>query len=307
MSVQVNEHIVLSKCESFVDYHLWPLYEKLNPRDWLSNFKDTEQEMAVHLLNAFIYFSDIITDQLFITAFLGLSRTLRPLHPSYVRNKNAWSYFIDNILVTHVTGEIPNTTDSGYAFARRSRQLLGIQEDRIVEPGDAIVLMYRNAPTPWPVVFVDDFVGSGNQFRDTWFREYRVTPKKTTSFAELSKNRGQRFFYTPVICTSKGKATIERACPEVLLCPAHVVPENYSAIVADSVVWPLTLRSQARDFIYEVSQRAGIPDTDGTDTSDWQGFHKLGLTLAFAHSIPDATLPIFYWQSNGWKPLLRKT
>jgi hypothetical protein len=186
MAALVNDQIVMAKCDSFVDYQLLPLVEKLNPSAWLTNFKDSEKDLAVHLLNSFIYYSETFTDKLFSAAFLGLSRTIRPIHSSYLKNQTQWRDFLDTILVTHVTGEEPNTTDSGYTFARRARQVVGIEETYIIEPSLTIEQLFRNAPTPWPVVFVDDFVGSGNQFVETWYRKYNVSPTKTLSFADLA-------------------------------------------------------------------------------------------------------------------------
>ena len=37
------------------------------------------------------------------------------------------------------------------------------------------------------------------------------------------------------------------------------------------------------------------------------GFHDLGLTIAFEHSVPDATLPIFWADGSNWKPLYRRS
>jgi len=50
--------------------------------------------------------------------------------------------------------------------------------------------------------------------------------------------------------------------------------------------------------------RAGIPDTGGVN--DWRGFHRLGLCLALHHKTPDATIPLLYWNQNGWQPLVRR-
>ena len=67
--------------------------------------------------------------------------------------------------------------------------------------------------------------------------------------------------------------------------------------------------------IQEISRRIGIPMTNGqvidhgngTKDVSWNGFHGLGLALALAinHSCPDATLPIFYFSSEDWKPLIK--
>ena len=38
------------------------------------------------------------------------------------------------------------------------------------------------------------------------------------------------------------------------------------------------------------------------------GYKKQGLLFAFAHSVPDATLPIFWSNGpDGWTPLLERT
>jgi len=74
----------------------------------------------------------------------------------------------------------------------------------------------------------------------------------------------------------------------------------------DSIFWPDPLKHGANEAIKKASLRAGLPDTGGAKVNDWQGFYKLGLALGFYNSVPDATLPIFYWEKNGWKPLIRR-
>ena len=70
------------------------------------------------------------------------------------------------------------------------------------------------------------------------------------------------------------------------------------------VIWPEHLKYSGPSFIQNISQRIGVPDDEGPD--DFRGFHRLGLAIAFAHSTPDATLPIFRWEGNGWFPLARR-
>lgn len=50
----------------------------------------------------------------------------------------------------------------------------------------------------------------------------------------------------------------------------------------------------------------GIPFTGGSDVIDVQGYKQQGLALAFAHGMPDACPPIFYWETSTWKPLMNK-
>ena len=305
-TAEVNQQFVLSKCDYFIDVQLWPLHKSLNSRAWLENFTANEIDYAIHLLNSFIYISDDLINEFFVAAYHEICTHLRTAGDSYLRALESWRNFNDNVIITYVTGETPNVTDSGYAFARKARQILDIPEERILSPDEALRLILDHGPRP--VVFVDDFVGSGNQFIETWHRHIKLTPSLVMSFERTSSVvRGCKFFYCPLVCTEIGYGQIKKICSNVALYPAHVLSPKYNALHSDSLVWPNNLRAGAFEFLKIASLRAGIPDTGGADVNDWQGFQKLGLTVGFAHCVPDATLPIFYWEENGWKPLIRKT
>ncbi|MFZ0959365.1 MAG: hypothetical protein WAO35_00555 [Terriglobia bacterium] len=302
LPLRISEQDALAKADYFVDVRLWPLHTDLNPSLWLSNFLESEKEHAVHPLNGFIYFSTELIDQMFRSAFQALSSSMHSRGDSFLSFQGKWRLFVESIIVTYVTGETPNPSDSGLTFARKARQVLGIGETRIMSPSDALrSLIVRAAP----VLFVDDFVGSGSQFFSTWRRQIEVSPGTEVSFERLSTVRGTEFYYCPLICTSYGYDNIKRVCPGVHVKPAHVVSDRYSALSPDSTIWPLHLRDTAVEFLRTASHRAGIPDSNG-GARDWRGFHKLGLALALGDSVPDATMPIFYWEENGWNPLIRR-
>jgi hypothetical protein len=156
-------------------------------------------------------------------------------------------------------------------------------------------------------VFVDDFVGSGSQLINTWHRQYLTYAGVSRSFCDAARLGSSTFYYCPLICTSLGMRNIRRHCRDLRIEPAHLVTPSYSLIARQSSQWPAHLLSTAREFIKRVSLRAGIPDTKGRDVNDWQGFRKLGLAVAFYHSVPDATIPLFYWEKDDWQPLIRRT
>ena len=298
---RVSAQDVFSKTDYFVDMHLWPLLKEIDGRRWLTNFTDPEQEYAIHLLNGFMYLSPKLLDQLFTSALQSLSASFYSVGTSFLAFQSLWRQFVDTVIVTYVTGEIPNPSDSGYAFARRARQLFGIDESRIVTPDDAVRRLVQQAG---PVIFVDDFVGSGNQFLQTWRRAVPLSGS-TSSFERIKAIRGAEFYYCPLVCTEYGFSRISAQCPAVRLRPAHLLSAKYSALDENSIMWPTHLSSTATDFLQTVSARAGIPDTNG-NVDDWRGFHKLGLAIALGDSVPDATLPLFYWERNGWIPLIRR-
>lgn len=300
---EMTKELVVSKCDYFVDVQLWPQKSIINPELWLSNFLPAEMVYAIHLLNSFLFYSEQLVNPMFIAAFQMLSNEIRCAGDSFISTLVSWNSFIDNIIVTPVTGEDPNISDSGFVFARKARQQLGIKEAQLMSQEKALQLLVDKGPRP--VIFVDDFVGSGDQFLKTWTRDVRINSTNIT-YKDLSSGRGFCFYYCPLVCTEYGYNRLKVACPDVTLRPVHTLSSCYSALAPDSIIWPPNLLNTATNFIFEASKRAGIPDNGG-GVNDWRGYNKLGLTIAFTHSVPDATLPIFYWNKNGWKPLIKRT
>lgn len=298
--VEVTEPFVLAKCDYFVDVQLWPLHSHVDPRRWLQNFTDEERPYAIHLLNALLYYAEPLIDQLFVAAFQGLSRYLRGKSESLVQAQAAWRAFVDNAIVTPVPGERPHSTDSGNLFARKARDQVPIPESRILTPE---VALREIISRPRPVVFIDDFVGSGNQFLTMWKRPLEVTPSFQLSFEKYvaAQRGGVQFFYCPAICTEYGFGRVASACPDVIVSPAHTLSGRYNATAPDSILWPPHLLPEAAHVLEEASIRAGI------GSAFWKGFHGLGLALAFSHGVPDATLPLIWWHDNGWLPLVHRT
>lgn len=172
MAAHVDTQFVVAKCDYFTEVQLWPLDQKVSPTRWLGNFDPEDLAYATHLLNAFLYFSEALVDQLFAAAVQKLSTLALPIETSFFRMQSAWKAFLDSALVTFVTGEKPNPTDSGQLFSRKARQVLGFSEDCIIAPDEGAEELLSGPSRP--VIFVDDFVGSGSQFLHTWVRQVRT-------------------------------------------------------------------------------------------------------------------------------------
>ncbi len=294
----------VDKWRYMVTTGLWPKKGNFDPNGWCSNFKNDELPLALRLLEGFTFFSDELVKQMFRSAFLSISQTVVS-DKKYLSNaRKQWSDFVESLVVVRVTGEVPTDSDSGFAFSRLARDVLLLNESRILSPEIAINHIARGHK--FNILFVDDFVGSGNQFNDTWKRKYSI-PGGRLSFEEIQGyfGGGIRFFYCPVICTELGKNNIAQNCKAVEIMPAHIYTSRQSALSDDSAIWRDDMRTEGPEFVKNASMRAGIPDENGGENC-WQGFHKLGLALAFSHGFPDATLPIFYHQLNNWKPLIKK-
>jgi hypothetical protein len=297
----VSEAFVESKLQFMTDVHIWPERQILDPHAWLRNFRQVERPYALNLLNVFLYYNELFVDALFRSAVQSLSAAITASATSLAEAKGRWRDFLATVRVTYVEGERPRPTDSGLLFARKARQVLEIDESQIVEPATALAELLVK-PT-YPVLLVDDFVGGGNQMTATWFRQYQLGSGRTGTFASASQN-GATIIYAPLMAASYGLRTLAAKCPGLTVKPAHTLDSGYSLTDPDSILWPDALKSSSGDFLYEASRRAGI--VAGYEYG-WKGFHELSLAIAFWHSVPDATLPLFFWDQDGWAPLIRRT
>lgn len=295
-----DEALVRQKVDFLRKTAFWPIHSDIDEYGWLSNFEDDERPFAVALLDAFLYLSDDMTSTILASEFHRLSQIVCPADEPLEGRIASWDTFTDRVIVTYPTDEEPGATDSGRSYLRKARGKLNLREDQFCDPHDAL---HKLAIDPSaPVVFIDDFTGTGNQFLQTWGRRY-TTPGGTRSFAEFQPDNQ---FYVPILCTETGVTAISNVAPSLLLRPGHILAHEYSIFHKESLVWPDDLMADGPDAIKQASKRAGIPMGGGSIPHDWCGFGGLGLCVAIDDTIPDASLTLFYWEENGWRPLKRR-
>lgn len=194
-AIDLTDEFVLARCDFFTQVQLWPLRTDINPRRWLDNFLEHERRHAHYLLNSFIYFSTGVVEQVVCDNVEALSRNV-VLDRIGADPFGAWVDFVDEMRVVIVRGEDPHPTDSGYIFSRIARDRLGIPESNILDVPDALRAL--KAGLGAPIVFLDDFVGSGDQFVDTWTMDWEVDGE-FLRFADYGSGPST-FHYCPSNC-----------------------------------------------------------------------------------------------------------
>lgn len=286
----------LAKCDTLQRTGIWAPSIRIRPAAWLENFDSHDKHIAAILLDNFIFYSDRLTDELFRSAFLslcdGLPKSGKPIESSRIREA------LKTAVYTLVTGEEPNVTDSGYTFCRKARQRLGISQSRQVFPEKALEYASRGQT----VVFLDDFIGSGDQFVTMW---HRPCPKTGESFASLFSKKPFLAIYVSLVTTDYGLQEIYRRVPNVIVSPAHIVGEKYTyRQISDN---PETQLRVNRFLIHYAELLA--PEELYMQDPEYKafGYKSRGLMFGFEHSIPDATLPIFWAPGkNTWEPLIER-
>ena len=294
MHIDFESSRLAEKERYFREFSVWPLYSELDSDNWLSNFLPNEKKIAERLLTNFCYFNESMTQAL-------LKASVQSYFSAAANEDYSINYTINRFIqeTAFITseGEKPRPTDSGHIFARILRDKFDIPDEQIFWPGTAINQLSKFKR----FVFVDDFTGSGNQFIDTWEAKHNVNGK-LLSFSELSSQPGLSFAYCCCLSTKKARINIKENAAVVALLSAHQLTEENSVVSPVSRVWEGIDANTAIQVIKDASARAGY-DAENCGQNDWRGFHCLGLAIAFNHGIPDASLPLFFSQRNGWKPL----
>lgn len=157
-----------------------------------------------------------------------------------------------------------------------------------------------------PIIFVDDFVGSGSQCYKAWCINTGGLNKYTLK--DISVRFKHKFVYAPLILNYQGYDLLNIYCSELYLSPAHIINEEYNLFNPNCICWRGN-NNYFRDgvsLILRKSRLLGIPSEDGNHVNDEKGFGKQGLAIAFEHGAPDAIPAIFYWETDNWSPLIKK-
>ena len=290
---------VLEKCSALMAAGLWRRLPAVRPRAWLENFDPEDQAAAAVLLDHFTYFASNAVDQM----LLSLYRQLRDGLISTMGTEKAIST-LDSAVFTSVEGEDPNVTDSGNLFCRKLRQTAGIADNRFMDPKRAL----EQAKAGRLVVFLDDMLGSGSQITATWKRDYLST--QPYSFADLEAETGSHVIYATLVATRAGLDRVRAELTGLKVVAAHILEaaDTVTGIPRSALKPDLDdIPGAIASLLEKYSPRLGLPQYLENPRACMYGHTEAGLLVAFEHSTPDSTLPIFWAVGpDQWTPLVRR-
>ena len=291
----------INKSSFFRDLQIWPLNDVLNYKGWLDNFTDSEERViACHILDFFMFYPNAMLNQMLNTTIGHAGYVFASHFPDWQHDD-----FKNRCIYSFIPGETNNPTDSGHIYVRKLRNSLGIPEERIVDCNNLYSIL--ECCTNLPVIFVDDFVGSGAQCDKAW-NQNRGGAKNLT-FSEIATTFAHKFVYAPLVVNQMGYDRIMDKCTGLSLVTSHILNDEYNLFKPTCMSWKgdNDLHNKGTQLIIEKSRNLGIPFTNGNEVIDVRGFGEQGLALAFDDDgIPDAIPAIFYWCTDNWIPLIKK-
>lgn len=288
---------ILAARQSFSDWGIWPRQRAdVDPVGWLNNFEPEDQELAEALLDAFVLFNADLTEQLFVSACLSISALTRSAPADRLAE---WRAFRSSALVTFPGSEDQNPADSGHRFAAIARNRVGFAEANLFAPAEAVRHLAATS-TSRPVVIVDDFLGTGEQFLESWRERVVVGRGRTSSLADEVRRLGiMQCYLVAGVATWRGLDELKEETPEVEVVAAHILPPQASLRHPGTSLVPEHLLQGLESLVEKYSRKAGI-------SSDQWGYRGLATTVGFEHGIPDSTLPLYWHASATWTPLRRR-
>jgi hypothetical protein len=275
-----------------------PLSEGFNATRWIDNFEiGDEQYLACHILNFFCYFSDLMIDSMLRNAISKAGSVIIKEIPGWCN-----SSFKSRCFFSKIPGERVSITDSSNLLLSRLKYRCDIPEDNIIDYF-SIIEALEGQKQRTVIVLIDDFVGSGTQCVKAWSRQQ---PTRKESMSEFASSHKHLFLYVPLIANYLGERLIRATCSELRLSPLNTLGEEYNLFNQDCFCWDkdISIFTDGVAMIEGKSRLLNLPFTNGSDVQDAKGFAKQGLALAFSHCCPDAVIPLFYFRSVNWTPLV---
>ncbi len=289
------------KGKLFRDVQVWPLSTELDYDGWLGNFSDdSDRAIAEQILDFFTYYSKKMVNQMLAMSVGGAGIVLKGLYTDWTH-----SHFKQKCIYSFIPGEDPNESDSGHIFIRKIREIANIPQSQLIRFNDLFDYLEQNSSSPIPVILIDDIIGSGLQCKTAWCDQ--IGGVKLNTLKEISHKYNHKFIYAPLIINKMGFDLIKRDCPELLLSPAHIIGEEYNLFNEKCICWhnDKSLFDKGTEMILRKSAELGIKNNNSVVSA--KGFRGQGLAIAFEHGIPDAVPAFFYWESDNWVPLIKKS
>jgi hypothetical protein len=289
---------VLGRCRDLIQCGVWAGLHAARLRRWLTNFRtDEEKYFAACILDNLIYRSEQQTVSLIRQL---LQRTLADLtrqDPTPLGAVRDWL----TLLRTDPRGTDPRLrlvalvqrddppTKSAHVIARLMKRYLHINESWIITPWSVSPSAKKGTQV---FVYIDDFLGTGDQFSEIVGLE-KLGPTFDATYSA----------YAPLAAHVRGITTLRNSYPHLRVAPVEVLSEDYSLFSPKSLTFDdgVNTPEAAERFYSALVASRGIT----LYGCDRRGYGGLELAYTFSHGVADNCLPILWYpHSADWQPLL---
>ena len=287
---------IKDRSESLIHYHIWSGLHVIRLRAWMSNFiTDEERYFAACILDFLIYRSEDQTLALIKQLFQRVLPDLSRLDPVPGVAFNNWEYAFKyrshsepGVRLVAVVKETDPPTKSSHVIVRLMKRNLGFNEAWIIRPEDIRVALKQGVKS---FFFVDDFLGTGDQF-EKFVKKQSLQKVINTAYCA----------YVPLVAHEKGINRLRSNLPKLRVEAVEVLNNSHSVFHQECPCFNdgINTPEVAKEFYYNLLRDRGV-QIPGPKR---RGYGHLALAFSFSHASPNNALPILWWaKAPNWKPL----
>ena len=274
-----------------IDQRIWDSISSNDLDNWLGNFTEPEEKLlAAILLESLISRSEAQTASILTSALqcsLPNAKYNNPLeifegidYLKVLTSKN----IIEPIRIVPVIRDLDPPTKSGPSIARMYKRQLGINENYMIWPGLIKDHVDKGITS---FVFIDDVLASGQQASE-FFTLY-----------ELHKYPDIHFSYIPLLAHEDGLKRIKEEHPHINVSPVEKIGNESSLFNSERFS-----KIQDLETLYLKVAKKYINKRLFSKMAT--GYNSLALTFSYHHATPNASLPLYWYESDSFYPLVRR-
>jgi hypothetical protein len=263
---------IVDRCHRFINCGIWEGLDKLRLRAWLANFKtDEEKYFSACVLDALIYRSEKQTVSL-------LRHLFQRILPDLARSEPGHHGALDDAyaklrrvefpsepgmrLVSVMRSSDPHSKSSPTLLRHLKRHLL-IDERWMIKPSDMAACLNNGVEV---FIFVDDFLGTGDQFKELVQSEY-LTPLVSSAYTA----------YCPLAAHQEGVSALNTFLPDLRIRSVEPLDERHELFHPSASCFDDGLNDPmaAKSFYYALLHQRGV-DLTGCERRGYGGLAARG-------------------------------
>ncbi|GAB5525117.1 MAG: hypothetical protein Roseis2KO_29890 [Roseivirga sp.] len=289
-----------SKVFFYIESNIWSGIDHNRLNNWLSLFKNTssqeEEYLAYTLLDKLVYYNKkdclkliesgiydlVVKDQVSLADEMAFFKA-----PEGRLNSLSKDLMSKLGFMTLTSIDESETTASSRVIARYLVHDLGIPERNIFDP-EHLELALKKFDT---IILIDDFIGSGSQIINFWYYQDVPFKKSVEKIGRLCLDEEVKIKYLCIVASKQGISNFygHGEMNNLVIHPCELIDESHDAFGPSSDSFESEDdRIKYKRIFDQVCKRNDIKSV---------GYDKNSFTIAFEHTIPDSSLPIF-WQKR---------
>jgi len=281
---------------------------------WLKNFRelepDREKYIALSLLSQFMFYDLREVRQAMKSIYKD--KFILPLISKYkddTKSYNLQDYSdnIDWIMRKTVFASVGNPSESSSLLLYFFRQRNKLAKDFFVHSHQLLANDFKESDLEY-LIYIDDISGTGGQAIKILGD---IIPKIKSKYTNI------KILYFTIFATTVALERLESSELFDKVDTVFELDETYKIFSDESRYFSKTLSIEDRDFFKKACRTCyrdkwELNDDDisrqdgGVLNKDECGYADGQLSLGFFYNIPNNTLPIFWAESNDWKPIFKR-